>query len=83
MGTLKAFIYGRIITIKESVKLMLLTIFLFLLIGVPLAYIFYTLNVSVKIAGTITGIVVAIAVIVIDCKKLHCMYKINIQVRDI
>lgn len=77
MGILKGFVDRTKIIIKESVKLMLLYIFLFFIIGIPSVYIFHALNVDPKIAGTIIGIVIVIVFIIVDYKKLHCWQKIN------
>lgn len=77
MGIMKGFIDRLMIIIKESVKSMLLFLFLFFIIGIPSAYIFHFLHVSPKIAGTIIGIVIAMVFIVVDYEKLHCLRKIN------
>ncbi len=77
MRIMKEFTDRTIIIIKELMKLMILYIFLFFIIGVPSAYIFQRLNADPEIAGLIMGIVIAVVFIVIDYKKLHCWRKIN------
>ena len=78
MGTLlRAFMDNIKITIIESIKFIIVTVFLFFLIATPLAYLSIYINADPNIAGPIIGIIFAVTVFVVDYKKLHCFRKIK------
>lgn len=67
-----------VVTIKESMKFALLAMAIFLLIGVPIAYIFIDiLKMNEEISGIIVGIIAAIITVIVDHKKIHSLNKIN------
>jgi ABC-type spermidine/putrescine transport system permease subunit I len=68
-----------IITVfKESMKFALVGVILFLVIGMPIAYILLEIvGMDVEVTGILTGIVVAILIVTIDYKKMHITDKIT------
>lgn len=65
------------IVLKESMKFALVTVTLFLTVGMTIAYaLLYIVGMNVGTAGTLTGIIIAILVLAVDCKWLHTHDKI-------
>ncbi len=66
-----------IVIIKESIKFALFAITLFLVVGTSLLYIFIKFtDIDTEIAALLTGVVVAIFIVIIDMKKIHTNEKI-------
>lgn len=73
-----------VVTIKETIKFVLHSMVTFLLIGVPMAYVFVDiLKMNGEISGIIVGIVTAMIIIIIDYKKIHSLNNINDSGADI
>jgi hypothetical protein len=61
-----------IVILKECIKFALLAITLFFVIGVSLLYLFIRFTkIDQGIAAIITGVIVAILIVVVDMKKIH------------
>jgi membrane-associated phospholipid phosphatase len=66
-----------IIIFKESMKFALISLILFLVVGMSIAYILLEIiGMGVGMTGILTGIVVAILIVIIDYKKTHTTDKI-------
>lgn len=66
-----------IIVIKESLKFAFVAIIVFFVVGTLLLYLFIKFaKIDVGIAASLTGVIVAILIVVIDDKKIHVNDKI-------
>jgi hypothetical protein len=74
-----------VITIaKESIKFALIAITLFFVVGAPLLYLFMEFtDIDMGIGAVLTGVIVAILIVVIDTKKVHTNDKIVVCNRRI
>lgn len=67
-----------IIVLKESMKFALVSVIVFLVIGMSMAYILlYIVGMDVEMTGILTGIIVAILIATIDLKKMHTTDKMT------
>jgi hypothetical protein len=65
------------IIFKESMKFALMGITLFLIVGTSMAYILLDIvGMDIEVAEILTGIVVAILIVIVDSKKIHAHDKI-------
>lgn len=66
-----------VILLKESMKFALISVVIFLVVGTSMAYILlYIIGMDVEMTGLLTGVVVAILIVVVDHKKTHIHDKI-------
>ena len=64
--------------VKESMKFALVAITLFLGVGTSLLYLFIKFtDIDVEIAAMLTGVIVAILIVIIDMKKTHTTDKMT------
>lgn len=62
---------------KEYIKFAVVAVILLFMIGAPLLFLFTTFTrIDKELAATLTGVVVAILIVVIEEKKIHTMDKI-------
>jgi biotin transporter BioY len=67
-----------IVIIKESIKFALVGIILILVLGTPLLYILLKFTeIDMEVAVILTGLVVAILIVVVDDKKIRTTAKIT------
>lgn len=67
-----------IIIIKESMKFAFVGLILFLVVGISLLYLFLKFTkIDMEIAALLTGIIVAILIVIVDIKKMHTTDKIT------
>lgn len=67
-----------VVIIKESIKFSLVAITMFLIVGTSLLYLFIRFtDVYAEIAAMLTGVVVAILIVIADMKKIHTTDKIT------
>ena len=65
------------VIIKESIKFSLVATTLLLIVGTLLLYIFIKFTeIDVEMAAALTGVVVAILIVIVDIKKIHTTDKI-------
>ncbi len=67
-----------IIIFKESMKFALIGVALFLVVGTSIAYILLEIvGMDVEMTGILTGIIVAVLIVIVDLKKVHITNKIT------